>query len=138
MLLWEQRMRTATVDHDRGVVSRARLRNCARSLTDVFCSKVWSCRAAAQDDVYVLVSTRFDDSSYALFRDTHERVGVAARVHRVDGDRHTAIGTILEADWERHARSEFPMELGFCSACANCTPRNEVVQILWRNSVQEL
>ena len=86
----------------------------------------------------VLVPTRFDDSCDALFRDAHERVGVAARAHRVDGDRHAAVGTIFEADWERHARSEFAMELRFRSACADCAPRNEVVQILWRNSVQEL
>ena len=98
--LWELRMRTATVNHDRGVVSRACLPNCARSLTDMFGRKVWAFRTAAQDDVYILVSTRFDDGSYTLFGDTHERVGVAARAHRIDSNRHTAISAILEADWE--------------------------------------
>ena len=88
--------------------------------------------------MYVVVATCFDDSSYALFRNAHERVGVAAGAHRVDGNCHTAIGAILEANWERHARSEFAMELRFCGARANCTPRNEVVQILRRNRVQEL
>ena len=104
----------------------------------MFSRIVGTFRAATQDDVYVPVATRFDDSGYALFRNAHERVGVAAGAHRVDGNCHTAIGAILEANWERHARSEFAMELRFCSARPNCTPRNEVVQILWRNRIQEL
>ena len=88
--------------------------------------------------MYVLVPARFDDGSCAMFRDPHECVGIAAGAHRVDSNRHTAIGAILEADWERHARSEFAMKLGFRSTRANCTPRDEVVQILRRNRVQEL
>src|SRR6266404_6855842 len=131
-------MRTAAVDHDRRMILRACLRNCVRSIVDVFSRVVWTLRSTAQNDVHVLVSTCLDDRCYTLFGDTHECVGVAARTHRVDSDGHAAIGTILEADWERHARSEFPMELRFCSACADRTPRNEVIQILRRNSVQEL
>lgn len=79
-------------------------------------------RAATQDNVHVLISTRFDDGGYAVLRDTHERMRVDTRAHRINRDFDTSICAILETDWEGYTGSEFAMQLRLCGARANRTP----------------
>lgn len=131
-------MRTAAINHDRRVASRTRLGDGVGCLADVLGGKVWTFCAAAQDDVHVLISARLDDGGDALFGDAHERMRVAAGTHRVDGDGHAAVRTVLEADREGDARREFAMELRLGGARANGAPRNKVVEILRRYGVEEL
>jgi hypothetical protein len=124
-------MRTAAVDHDRRVVSRTRFGDRVCGFADVLGSKVWTFGAATEDNVHVLISTRLDDRSDALFRDAHERVRVTTRAHRVNCDRHAAVSAILEPDREGYARGEFTMKLRFGGACADCAPRNKIIKVLW-------
>lgn len=94
--------------------------------------------ASTEDDVYVLISARLDDGGDALFRDAHERVRIAARAHRVDGDGDAPVRAILEADGEGHARGEFAVELRLGGPCADGAPRDEVVEILRGYGVEKL
>jgi hypothetical protein len=103
----------------------------------VFRSKIRTLRAATQDNVHVLISTRFNDGGNTLLRDTHERMRVGTRAHRVNRDLHTSVCAVLKADWEGYARGEFAMELRLCGACANRTPRDEVIDVLRGNSVKK-
>jgi len=123
-------MRTAAVNHDRWVALRACFSDRTRRLADMFSGEVRTLRAAAQDNVHVLVSTRLDDGGDTHFRDTHERVLVAARTHGVNRDGHPPVRAILETDWEGYTGGEFAMELRLGSACADSAPRNKVVEIL--------
>ena len=100
--------------------------------------EIGALRAAAEDDVHVLVSARLDDRGDALFRDAHERVRIAARTHRVDGDDDAPVRAILEADGEGDTRGEFAVELRLGGPCADGTPRDKVVEILRGYGVEEL
>ena len=88
--------------------------------------------------MHVLISARLDDGGDALFRDAHERVRIAARAHRVDGDGDAPVRAILEADGEGHARGEFAVELRLGGPCADGAPRDEVVEILRGYGVEKL
>ena len=100
--------------------------------------EIGALRAAAEDDVHVLVSARLDDRGDALFRDAHERVWIAARTHRVDGDDDAPVRAILEADGEGDTRGEFAVELRLGGPCADGAPRDKVVEILRGYGVEEL
>ena len=119
-------------------MARTRFHDRSGGLTDVLSGKVGTFCATAQDDVQVLIPTRLDDGRNALFRNAHKRVRVAARAHRVDGDGHAAVRAVLEADGEGHARGELAVELGLGGARADRAPRDEVVEVLWGNGVEEL
>jgi len=62
-------MRTVAANHDRGMMSRTRLGDRVSYFAYVPGSKVRALLTAAQDNVHVLIPTRLDDGSDALFRD---------------------------------------------------------------------
>ncbi len=108
--------RTAAVDHD----ARERLLSLAdlgllldvlRGLAYVLRGVVGALRAAAEDDMHILVSACLHDRGEALLSDTHERVGVRCRVHCVDSDgdarcAHGGIGVRLDKMRTGNKRAE--------------------------------
>lgn len=120
------------------MVLRARFRDRTRRRVDVLGGEIGALGAAAEDDVHVLVSARLDDRGDALFRDAHERVRIAARTHRVDGDGDAPVRAVLEADGEGDARGEFAVELRLGGPCADGAPRDKVVEILRGYGVEKL
>ena len=100
--------------------------------------KVRAARAATKDNMNILISTRFDDRGDSLLCNTHERMRVSARAHRVYRDFDTSVCAVFEPDRERYTRGEFAMELRLSSTRTNRTPGDEVIDVLRGNSVEKL
>lgn len=67
---------TATVNHDAGMICWACLLDGLCSCTNVLGSEVGALGTAAEDNMYILVSTSLDNSGKTLLCHTHEGVGV--------------------------------------------------------------
>ena len=85
-----------------------------------------------------LVPASFNDGCKTLLGDTHERVWVRSRAHRVDCDADRAIGTVLETDRERYTRHELTVKLRLGRACTDGTPGDQVGEVLRRDGIEEL
>lgn len=81
--------------------------------------------------MHICVATGLDDSSETLLGNTHEGMRVGCRVHGIDGNTNTAVGSVLEADGERNTRGELTVKLRFSGASTNGTPGD-----YWRDAVQ--
>ena len=91
--------RTTAVDHDArerllALADLGLLLDVLRGLAYVLRGVVGALRAAAEDDMHILISACLHDRGEALLSDTHERVGVRCRVHCVDGD-----GDAVRTQW---------------------------------------
>ena len=78
--------------------------------------------AAAQHDVSIRVARRSDDGGHALLSDAEERMRVAGRFDRIDGDLEIAVGRIFEAYRHREPTGHFAMGLRLSGASADCGP----------------
>lgn len=66
------------------MVLRARFGDRLSRGLDVLSGEIGAAGATTEDYVYVLVAARLDNGSETLLGDTHERMGVRARAHRVN------------------------------------------------------
>jgi len=116
----DQRRHTGTVNHD-GCPSTLLL-NGLSSGFDSISFEVGTLGTAPKNDVHICVTTGLDNGSKALFSDAHKGMWIGSRVHGINGDTNTAVGSVLEANGERDTRSKFTMELRFCCASTDGTP----------------
>lgn len=94
--------------------------------------------AASENDEAVLVTPGGGDGENTLLGDTHEVVGAAGRLDRVDGDTDVTVSTVLEANGETQTTAELTVELGLGGSGTNGTQTEQVSQVLGGNSVEHL
>ena len=88
--------------------------------------EVGSTTTTSQDDMTIWVTTSPDDTGHSLTVDTHEIVWVRSRLHSVNGDADTTVGTVLESDRESGSRGEFTMKLRFGCSGSNSSPSDTI------------
>jgi hypothetical protein len=86
----------------------------------------------------VLVTRRPGNSSQTLLRHTQEVVLRSRSTDRIDRDRQTSIGTVLEANGERETGRQLAVQLRLCCSCANSTKRDEICEELGGDCVEHL
>ncbi len=95
-------------------------------------------RAAAQDDVAVVVAARLDDRHLAALVHRKEVVLLARREDRVHRDAHVAVGPVLEPHRRRQSGGELAVHLRFGGARTDRAPGHQVADVLRRDHVEEL
>lgn len=94
--------------------------------------------ATTEDDESVLVAGGLGNGSQALLGDTQETVGVGSSANGVNGNRQVTIRAVLVTNGETQTGSQLTVQLRLGSTGTNGTERNEVGQVLRRDSVEHL
>ena len=94
--------------------------------------------AAAENDVACVVAGGVDNGGDALFGDGEEVVVHGRGADGVDGDGDVAVGAVFEAHGDRETGSELTVHLGFGGSGTDCTPRDEIGDVLGRDGIEEL
>jgi hypothetical protein len=126
------------VDHDTRFVLRTGLLESSSNNLDMLSGIVRTLGATSKDDMNVLVAGGLDDCGKTLLSHTHESVGVGSRLHGIDGNADTSVGSVLEADREGDTGGEFTVKLRLSSTSTDGTPRDEVGDVLRGDSVEKL
>ena len=105
---------------------------------DVGRAVVRALRAAAQDDMAVLVAAGLEDGGSAHLGHAHEGVRRAGGQDGVGGDADAAVGAVLEADRAAQAGGELAVALALGGACADRAPGDQLGDVLRAEQVEEL
>lgn len=97
-----------------------------RGLSQEYVREVGSTAATSQDNVTIGVTAGPDDTGHSLAVDTHKVVRVRSRLHGVNGDTDTAVGSVLEANGEGGSGCEFSVELRLGRSCTDSTPGDAI------------
>jgi len=133
-----ERVSVRAIDHDTRLVLRTGLLERSGGTLDVHSIVVGALGTASEDNVDIFVAAGLDDGGKTLLGNTHEGVGVGGRLHSIDCNTDTSIGSILEANWEGDTGSELTVELRLGRTSTNGSPRNEISDVLGRDGVEEL
>src|SRR6266550_5892041 len=69
---------------------------------------------------------------------SHEMMRRLCRTDRIDCDADISVGAVFETNRAGQSGSELAMHLAFGGACTDGTPGDEIVNVLWRDHVEEL
>jgi len=133
-----ERVSVGAIYHDTWLVLRAGLLERGGGSLDVLGIVVRALGTTSEDDVDIFIAAGLDDGGKSLLGNTHESMWVGGRLHGIDRDTDTSIGSILEAYGEGDTRSKLTVELGLGRTGTDGPPRDEIGNVLGRHRVEKL
>jgi len=125
----------AAIDHDPSRhVGGCQLRNGPRDTVTII---VWLV-SATQNNMPVRITGCGNNGGPAVLVHAEERVRHAGGLDRINSSVNIPVGCVFEADGHGEAGGHLAVRLGFSSACADCSPSNEIGKVLDSDRIQRL